>query len=162
MKNQAYLFIIFILNGFLIGVLIDIFRILRKAFKTKDIITYFEDILFWVISGGIVLYTVFKFNNGELRGFIFLGIIVGVLIYMLIFSKIFIKINLFIINFIKKFFYFIFIIPIKFTYKVIRKLFLNPISFIIINFRKILSNIKIKTKSLYNKNKKADCRKDFT
>ena len=162
MKNQAYLFIIFILNGFLIGVLFDIFRILRKAFKTKDIITYFEDILFWLISGGIVLYTVLKFNNGELRGFIFIGIIVGVLIYMLIFSKIFIKINLFIINFIKKLFYFIFIIPIKFIYKIIRKLFLNPISFIIINFKKTLSNIKLKMKTLYNKNKKDNCKKDFT
>ena len=40
MNNQAYLFLIFSLNGFIIGVLFDFFRILRKSFKTKDIITY--------------------------------------------------------------------------------------------------------------------------
>lgn len=162
MENQAYIFLIFILNGFLIGLLFDIFRILRKSFKTKDIITYCQDILFWLISGGIILYSIFKFNNGEIRGFIFIGIAIGVLIYMLLFSKIFIKINLCVINFIKKLFYFIIIIPIKFISNIIKKLFFKPISFIIINFKKTMSNFKIKTKSLYNKKKKHHYKKDFT
>ena len=41
--NQANLFLIFTINGILIGLLFDIFRILRKSFKTPDIITYIED-----------------------------------------------------------------------------------------------------------------------
>lgn len=72
LENQAYLFVIFILNGFLIGILFDIFRILRKSFKTKDWLTYIQDILFWIITGFIVLFSIFRFNNGELRGFIFI------------------------------------------------------------------------------------------
>ena len=72
LENQAYLFVIFILNGFLIGILFDIFRILRKSFKTKDWLTYIQDILFWILTGFIVLYSIFRFNNGELRGFIFI------------------------------------------------------------------------------------------
>lgn len=48
--NQGILFIIFTLDGILIGILFDIFRILRKSFKTDDFITYIEDILFWLIS----------------------------------------------------------------------------------------------------------------
>lgn len=162
MENQAFLFVIFILNGFLIGILFDIFRILRKSFKTKDFITYVEDILFWLLAGAIVLFSIFKFNNGELRGFIFIGILIGTLIYMLLFSKIFIKINLYIINFIKKVFYFIIIIPIKFIYKIIDMIIFKPISFIIINIRKIVSNFKIKIKSVYNKKKKDEYKKDFT
>ena len=43
-SNQAYLFLIFTINGILIGFLFDIFRILRKSFKTNDLITYIEDI----------------------------------------------------------------------------------------------------------------------
>lgn len=155
MGNQAYIFLIFILNGFLIGILFDIFRILRKSFKTKDIITYIQDVLFWLISGGIILYTIFKFNNGELRGFIFIGIGLGTILYMLLFSKIFIKINLYIINFLKKLFHFAIIVPIQFICNIIKKLFFKPISFIIINLRKTLSNFKIKTKSLYNNKKKS-------
>ena len=48
--NQGYLFLIFTLDGLIIGILFDIFRILRKSFKTKDIVTYVQDILFWLIS----------------------------------------------------------------------------------------------------------------
>lgn len=60
------------MNGLLIGLTFDFFRILRKCFKTKNWITYIQDIVFWIITGLIILYSIFKFNNGELRGFIFL------------------------------------------------------------------------------------------
>lgn len=91
MQNQAYAFIVFILNGFLIGLLFDIFRIFRKSFKTPDFITCLEDFIFWIITGLLLLYSIFKFNNGELRIYIFLGVILGAAIYMLIFSKFFYK-----------------------------------------------------------------------
>ena len=97
MQNQAYIFMVFILNGFLISILFDIFRILRKSFKTNDIITYIQDILFWILTTFIILYSIFKFANGELRIYLFIGIAIGIAIYMLLFSKVFIKINLFII-----------------------------------------------------------------
>ena len=71
MENQAYLFIIFILIGFLISIIFDFFRILRKSIKTKDFITYIEDALFWALTALIILYSIFKFTNGELRAFIF-------------------------------------------------------------------------------------------
>ena len=148
LNNQAYLFFIFVLNGFLIGLLFDVFRILRKTFKTKDFITYIHDILFWILSGILVLYSIFKFNNGELRGFIFLGIIFGAIIYLLVFSKLFITVNVFIINILKKAIYYSIILPIKTIYKFLKKTILKPIKFIFINFRKMLSNLKIKAKKM--------------
>lgn len=162
MENQAYLFGIFILNGFLIGLLFDIFRILRKSFKTADFITYLEDICFWIMTGFIILYSVFKFNNGELRGFIFIGILCGVLTYMLIFSKIFIKVNLFIINSLKKIIYFTIIVPVLFISKFLKKIIFKPISFLIINLRKSLSNFILKIKNLFLNKKKNNYKKDFT
>lgn len=69
--NQAYLFLVFIINGLLIGLLFDIFRILRRAFKTSDFVTYIEDILFWILTGFSILYSIFVFNNGEIRLFMF-------------------------------------------------------------------------------------------
>ena len=83
--NQAYLFFIFIINGIIIGMLFDFFRILRKSFKTSDFITYIEDSLFWVLTGVVILYSIFIFNNGEIRFFMFLGIILGLIIYMFLF-----------------------------------------------------------------------------
>ena len=138
--NQGYLFFIFVLNGCLIGIIFDFFRILRKSFKTSDIITYIEDILFWILTGISILYFIFVFNNGEIRLFMFLGIAVGITLYMLIFSSFFIKINVTIILFLKKIIIKILkiiLIPFKF----IKKTFFKPISFIFINIRKNFTNL---------------------
>ena len=53
--NQAYLFLIFILNGLIIGFLFDFFRILRKTIKTTDFVTYIQDFIFWILTGIIIL-----------------------------------------------------------------------------------------------------------
>ena len=73
--NQLYVFTIFIITGILTGVLFDIFRIFRKSFLTPDWLTRIEDILFWLLTGLLILYTIFNFNNGEIRFYLFLGIV---------------------------------------------------------------------------------------
>ena len=90
-ENQLELFLIFIINGIIIGILFDIFRVLRKTFKTNDLVTYLEDILFWILTGIIVLYSIFTFNNGEIRLFMFLAIFIGAVIYLFLFSSYFIN-----------------------------------------------------------------------
>lgn len=91
-QNQAYLFLVFSLTGVAIGILFDFFRILRRTIKTSNIITYIEDVLFWILAGLLILYNIWFFNNGEIRIYMFLGIILGVLIYMSTLSTILIKI----------------------------------------------------------------------
>lgn len=137
--NQAYIFIIFIVVGIIIGILFDFFRVLRKSIKTKDFITYIEDILFCILTGVFLLYSIFKFNSGEIRIYMFAGIILGGLLYMLTISKYFIKINVCILTkivmIIQKILKILFI-PLALLKKAIRKLG-KPISFIIINIRKL-------------------------
>ncbi len=111
-ENQAYLFLIFSITGILIGALFDIFRALRKSFKTSNIITYIEDIVFWLLTGTLIIYNIWYFNDGEIRIYMFLGIIIGILIYLLTLSSIFSKISLLIFNLLKKIIK-IAIIPLK-------------------------------------------------
>ncbi len=85
--SETTLFTIFLLVGALVGLLFDFFRILRKSFRTPDIITYIEDIIFGIITGTILIFSIIIFNNGELRLFIFVGIILGNIIYCLTISK---------------------------------------------------------------------------
>ena len=148
---DAYLFLIFVLVGVLIGLLFDIFRVLRKTFKTTDIITYIEDILFWILTGFLILYTIFRFNNGEIRGFIFLGTILGTIVYLLLFSKVFISVNIRIVNIIKTIVIFIMkivIYPLKSIFK--------PVKFAVINLSKYAKNvIKIKNNWFKKKDFKA-------
>lgn len=151
--EQLTNFIYFIITGSVLGIVFDIFRILRKSFKTSDFITNIEDILFGIITGIILLSTIFLFNNGELRFYIFLGIILGIIIYMLFISKYFIKLNVIIINFIKKIIIFItkpFIILLKF----IKKIFFKPISFICINLKHLFKKIIYKYYKKYKKQQK--------
>lgn len=147
--NQAYLFLIFTINGIIIGMLFDIFRILRRSFKTSDIVTYIQDVLFWILTGFILLYSVFTFSNGEIRLYMFLGVFLGCLLYMLICSKYFIKINVKIVVTLKVIIQkiiSILIVPIKMIIKIINKIFFKPIKFITINLQKIkiISRKKIK------------------
>lgn len=145
--SQLYLFLIFITNGIIIGLLFDSFRILRKAIKTSDFITYIEDALFWILTGLIILYSIFVHNNGEIRLFMFIAILIGLVLYIIFVSKFILKISLTIINIIKKIFLSIFHIveiPFKATGKLLKKTFFKPISFIIINIRNYFTKISNK------------------
>lgn len=155
MQNQLYLFFIFILNGILIGLIFDCFRILRKSFKTPDIITYIEDILFGIITGLILLYSTFTFNEGELRVYTFVGVFTGLLLYMLLFSKIFINVSVYIIKFIKKIINIIIIVPLKFIGKILKKIFFKPIVFVCINVKNKIRKIKFHKIKFKFKNKKS-------
>ena len=161
--NQLYVFTIFVLTGIVTGVLFDIFRIFRKSFKTPDWLTYVEDIVFWILTGYLVLYSIFKYNNGELRFYLFLGITLGIVFYLHIFSKLFIYINVKIINILKKCISIIFY-PFKCVLLFLRKLILKPISFIYINIRKNIMNIFKNIIHLFGKKNKKICKqkKDFS
>lgn len=155
--NQAYLFLVFTINGIIIGLLFDIFRILRRSFKTSDVITYLQDILFWILAGFILLYSIFTFSNGEIRFYMFLGVFLGCLIYMLIFSRYFININVKIILVIKKIIgkiISIIIFPIKIIIKFIKKIFFKPINFVTINIKKFTTNYQKKIKNVFKTQKK--------
>ena len=101
-QDQTYLFLVFSLTGISIGLLFDFFRVLRKSFKTSDIVTSIGDILFWILTGIIILYNIWYFNNGEIRLFMILGIILGTIIYMLTLSNVILKIFFSILTFLKK------------------------------------------------------------
>lgn len=132
--NQGYLFLIFTLDGIIIGLLFDFFRILRKSFKTSNFVTYIEDILFWILTGVLILYSIFTFNNGEIRFFMFIGIAIGIALYMLLLSNYIIKASLLLIGIIKD----------------IIRIFFKPIRFLFINFKNLTKNLH----NLSKKNKK--------
>ena len=99
---EVYLFIVYLLCGIAIGMFFDIFRVLRRSFKTPDLVTYIEDVIFGVLTGVFLIIMLFVLNNGELRFYIFIAITLGLAIYFLTISKFFIKINVKILTTIKK------------------------------------------------------------
>ena len=154
--NQSYLFCVYSICGIIIGIFFDLFRILRKSFKTSDIITYIEDIIFGILTGIFLIFIIFILNNGELRFYIFIALALGLSIYLLTISKYFIKINVKIITIIKKIIIKIFsiiIYPISLIKKYILKSILRPFRILTINTRNLLKAKMIKKKKK-EKNKK--------
>lgn len=150
-SNQFGLFLMYISTGILISLLFDIFRASRRTIKTSDIVTYIEDIIFWILATLLLLYITFILNSGNIRLFNFIGLALGGILYYFTVSKYFIKIMVTILNFTKKVFLKIFsfiFIPLKLFLKFNKKLF----CVICINLQKV-TNIFNKIPKI-TKNKK--------
>ena len=52
--TQEQIFCLFLSIGIIIGFIYDLFRVLRKSFKTPDYITFIEDLTFVTITGLII------------------------------------------------------------------------------------------------------------
>ncbi|MGN1300697.1 MAG: spore cortex biosynthesis protein YabQ, partial [Clostridia bacterium] len=154
--NQIYLFSIYFICGIIIGIFFDLFRILRQSFKTSDIVTYIEDIIFGILTGIFLIFIIFIFDNGELRAFTFIALVLGAILYLLTISRYFIRINVNILTFLKKVIVKTFII-ISYPFKIIKKYFfkliLRPYKILTINLKNILKNKIIKRKKIKKKYK---------
>ena len=107
--SQEQIFLFFFIIGIIIGIIFDIFRVIRKSFKTSDLLTFIEDFIFLGLTSILVIFSIIKLNGGEVRFYLFLGIFVGILIYSLTISNLCVIILYVFVNICKK----IFEIPIS-------------------------------------------------
>lgn len=160
-SSQVVIFFYCIFGGILIGFLFDIFRLSRRIIQTSDLITYIEDIVFWLLVGVVVLATVFQFNQGQLRGFVFLGMFLGLIFYFMLFSSLLMRFICYIISLLEKITRYVIKImkkPIKIMVKMIvvpAKLIWSFLKNIIqrlnTSIKKLLSNIKRSKKIIREK-----------
>ena len=86
--NELIAFAYFAISGMISGCIFDLFRCKRKNFATSNIVVYIEDLLFWMIIGGVAIYTSYIACNGNVRVYMLISMFLGAIIYFLIFSKI--------------------------------------------------------------------------
>lgn len=87
-RIQLYIFLTSIYAGLLIGLIYDLYRVLRYFFKPRRLVSGIEDLIFWLGIAIIYFYIMNKSNWGELRGYVFFGTFIGGIIYLKILSKI--------------------------------------------------------------------------
>ena len=80
-----------VLGGFYC-LLYDIFRAIRMTVKCSDIAVFIQDILYWSILAPITFCYLMIATNGQIRGYIILGIIIGFIFVRYTVSFILIKI----------------------------------------------------------------------
>ena len=159
-NNQLTEFFLYVVSGMAISIFFDIFRVLRKSIKTPNIITYIEDTIFWVIVGLFLIWEIFTISYGELRSYIFIGIILGIIFYLVTISKYFINVNVKILSFLKKI-----VLKLKEIIKNISNnllkitkpilvLIRKPICFLFVNLKNFSNCLHIKAKNKDIKSKK--------
>jgi len=108
MSGQAWLFLTTVAAGFIIGLVYDIFRILRKAFRHRQWAVQLEDILFWVAGALLMFYFMLQSNYGEIRFFTIMGAALGMVIYFCSLSLVVMRVASAVIDIIRRVLRFLF------------------------------------------------------
>lgn len=105
---QTFIFLRAFLLGACLGLLYDVFRILRIAIKTPAVIVFLEDILYFLICGIITFLFMMSCIDGRVRGFIVIGELLGAVLYYCTIGSLLFRLSNAIIYAVKKFFRLIF------------------------------------------------------
>lgn len=80
------------------GLLIDVYRVLRGILRPGLASTAILDLMFWALLTPILIVYLLLANWGQLRGYVVIGILLGFLFYRLIFSRIVVALLLWLID----------------------------------------------------------------
>ena len=108
MADQTKVFMLSLGMGFLLGILYDVFRMIRLIITDKPKAFIFQDILYFAVCTFISFLFLLGVNNGKVRSFELLGEILGWLIYYFSFGTVAIRLVNKVISCVKRFFKFIF------------------------------------------------------
>ncbi|HAG08617.1 MAG TPA: spore cortex biosynthesis protein YabQ [Desulfotomaculum sp.] len=87
LEEQLKLFSLAIASGFFLVFCYNVYQVIRNILKLKKTGTIIGDLLFWLILTPLVFIFLFPGNQGEIRFFIFFGLVLGALLYLKIFSQ---------------------------------------------------------------------------
>ncbi|WML42529.1 spore cortex biosynthesis protein YabQ [Neobacillus sp. PS3-40] len=77
--------------GALFGVMFDTYQRFLHRPKRRQLLVFFNDILFWVIQALIIFYVLFQVNMGEVRLYIFIALLCGYAAYQSLFKRIYLR-----------------------------------------------------------------------
>lgn len=120
-RYEIIVFLIYIFIGFIISFIFDIFRAIRKSGGKNKKTVYIDDILFFLISGLIIIIVNIFYTREMIRIHLVISIFLGILIYITAFGN---SIMLFVFSSLVKildFFTFL-ILPLKFQTELIKKI----------------------------------------
>lgn len=117
-------------SGIVLGIIFDTYRVVSRPFKLSRLTFSLFDLLYWIIATVVVFIVLLVSNDGELRFFIFIGLLLGtwfyfslISSYMVVFIKHCMRWIKKIIDFLLRCFNIFVIKPIKLIYRLLAFLF---------------------------------------
>lgn len=90
---ELYVFCEALIHGVVLAVAYDVVRITRRIIKRNTFMVALEDVVLSIAGAFITFNMVYQENNGNIRGYIFIGMLVGMGLYLISISKIFVNIT---------------------------------------------------------------------
>ncbi|MDF2541913.1 MAG: hypothetical protein K0S47_1631 [Herbinix sp.] len=78
---ELHFFLVSILWGIILLLIYDSLRIFRRLIKQNAFFIAIQDFFYWVISSVLIFAMMYKQNNGIIRGFSIMGMLLGMLLY---------------------------------------------------------------------------------
>ncbi len=85
--RDLLIFISVFFCGICIGVVFDLFRALRRAYTPGSGMLAFQDAVFCAVAFFLFSHTVSRYADGDLRWYVFAGLILGLLLYFVTIGK---------------------------------------------------------------------------
>lgn len=79
-----------VLWGVILLILYDLLRIFRRVIIHNGFFIAFEDLIYWVVSSLLIFHMMYQQNNGIIRGFAILAMLLGMILYHSVFSELFV------------------------------------------------------------------------
>ncbi|MGP7819519.1 spore cortex biosynthesis protein YabQ [Niallia sp. 01092] len=125
--------------GLLFGLCLDTYQYFLKRPERKRIIVFFHDLLFWIFQALLIFYVLFLVNQGEVRVYIALALVLGFAFYQSIVKTPYLRSLKWFISISVQFYHFIVKLLITIVYKPIRSLVLLLVSIMIILFKGLMA-----------------------
>ncbi|MCE5287245.1 MAG: spore cortex biosynthesis protein YabQ [Pelosinus sp.] len=91
LASQAGIFVLTLATGAGLAVLFDVYRVIRRQCRFRTVLTYIGDFIYWVIATCIAFGMLLASNGGEIRLYVFIGLLSGAVLYYQLLSRYVIK-----------------------------------------------------------------------
>ena len=81
LTSQILIFVYSLALGIFLGFAYDIFRIIRMVINLRNIAIFIQDVLYFILSGGVTFLFVLSVNSGNSRFYILAGEGIGWIAY---------------------------------------------------------------------------------
>ena len=80
-RYEAWLLLLSLIVGSWLMMVYDLLRVLRLMIKHSSFIRGMEDFLFWIFAGAVTFMLLYEQNDGGLRLYAIVGVLLGMVLY---------------------------------------------------------------------------------
>ncbi len=85
--DQGDVFLISMLYGVILSLVYDVVRSFRRTVAHTNFSIAVEDFLYWMFWMCMIISMIYTYNNGELRSYVILGLLLGSGLYFLMLTR---------------------------------------------------------------------------